>query len=360
MNKKSIPSNEILFRKIRTILEEARFKVYQKTNSEMLRAYWNIGKEIVEDEQNGLSRAKYGIALLEELAKQLSTLYGKSVSNRNLRYMRQFYREFPKWNAVSSELSWTHYRLLLKVENANGREFYLEEAITGNWSTRQLERQINSLYFDRLIISKDKPGLKLVTDRQTSHPDSIIKDPFVLEFLNVKQNETLAESDLESVLIEKLKHFLLELGNGFSFVGRQYRITADNNHYYIDLVFYNYILKCFLLIDLKTEKLSHQAIGQMDFYVRFFEDQIKQPNDNPSIGLILCTEKNRTIVKYSLLNESKHIFASKYQLYLPTTIQLEQKINRERLQIEQEKDLLNCISFPKKVKCRLPYKNLIT
>ena len=339
MNKKSIPDNEILFQKIRAILEEARCKVYQKINSEMLSAYWNIGKEIVEDEQNGMSRAKYGIALLEELAKRLSTLYGKSFSSRNLRYMRQFYREFPKWNAVSSELSWTHYRLLLKVENANAREFYLEEAFAGNWSTRQLERQINSLYFDRLLMSKDKTRLKLVADKQTSHPDNIIKDPFILEFLDVKENETMAESDLESALIEKLKHFLLELGNGFSFVGRQYRITADNDHYYIDLVFYNYILKCFLLIDLKTEKLTPQDIGQMDFYVRFFEDQIKQPSDNPSIGLILCTAKNKTIVKYSLLNESKQIFASKYQLYLPTTIQLEQEISQKRLQIEHERKL---------------------
>ncbi|WP_296705833.1 PDDEXK nuclease domain-containing protein [Algoriphagus sp.] len=342
MSKKSIPRSEILFQKIQAILEEAKYIVYQKTNSEMLRAYWNIGKEIMEEEQNGLSRAKYGIALLEELAMRLSSLYGKSVSSRNLRYMRQFYREFPKWNAVSSELSWTHYRLLLKVENENAREFYLDEAIAGNWSTRQLERQINSLYFDRLLIAKDKTEIKLVCDnvKDSSHPEDIIKDPFVLEFLDVKENETLAESDLESALIEKLKHFLLELGNGFSFVGRQYRITADNDHYYIDLVFYNYILKCFLLIDLKTEKLTHQDIGQMDFYIRFFEDQIKQPNDNPSIGLILCTEKNKTIVKYSLLNESKQIFASKYQLYLPTTKQLEQEISRERLQIEQEKDLL--------------------
>ncbi len=341
MSKKIIPSSENLFQKIRAILEEARSTVYQKANSEMLHAYWNIGKEIVEDEQNGMSRAKYGIALLEEIAKQLSTLYGKSVSSRNLRYMRQFYREFPKWNAVSSKLSWTHYRLLLKVENENARGFYQEEAIAGNWSTRQLERQINSLYFDRLLMSKDKAGIKLVAniEMETMHPENIIKDPFVLEFLDVKENETLAESNLESALIEKLKHFLLELGNGFSFVGRQYRITADNDHYYIDMVFYNYILKCFLLIDLKTEKLTHQDIGQMDFYIRFFEDQIKQPNDNPSIGLILCTEKNKTIVKYSLLSESKHIFASKYQLYLPTTIQLEQEIKRERLQIEQEKKL---------------------
>jgi len=252
--------------------------------------------------------------------------------------MRQFYREFPKWNAVRSELSWTHYRMLLKVEKEISREFYMKEAIAGNWSTRQLERQINSLYFDRLLMSKDKKGLMLDTNmgKKVMQPGSIIKDPFILEFLDLKESEHLTESLLESVLIKKLQHFILELGNGFSFVGRQYRITADLDHYYIDLVFYNYILRCFLLIDLKTEKLSHQDIGQMDFYVRFFEDQVKQSGDNSTIGLILCIEKNKTIVKYSLLNESKQIFASKYQLYLPSVKQLEEEIQRQREEIEQE------------------------
>ena len=217
--------------------------------------------------------------------------------------MRQFYREFPNWNAVRSKLSWTHYRILLKVDNENSREFYLNEAITGNWSTRQLERQINSLYFERLQLSKDKEALKMEVEKkkEVMQSGNIIKDPFVLEFLDVTESKNLSESRLESALIEKLQQFILELGNGFSFVDRQYRITMDNEHFYIDLVFYNYILKCFLLIELKTEKLIPQDIGQMDFYVRFFEDQIKQPGDNPTIVLILCTEKNKTIVKYSLL-----------------------------------------------------------
>jgi predicted nuclease of restriction endonuclease-like (RecB) superfamily len=217
----------------------------------------------------------------------------------------------------------------------------MKEAITGNWSTRQLERQINSLYYNRLLMSKDKKGLMLNTNmgKEIMHPSSIIKDPFVLEFLNLKESEHLTESRLESVLIEKLQHFILELGNGFSFVGRQYRITIDNDHFYIDLVFYNYILKCFLLIDLKTEKLTHQDIGQMDFYVRFFENQLKKLGDNSTIGLILCIEKNKTIVKYSLLNESKQIFASKYQLYLPTVKQLEEELQRQREELEQEKKL---------------------
>ena len=341
MNENSISNSDRIFQNIQNILEEARGKIYQKANSEMLLAYWNIGMIIVEEEQKGLDRATYGRRIISDLSVRLTNEYGKGFTETNLKYMRQFYQVFVKSHALRDELSWTHYRLLLKVENENARKFYMEEAISGNWSTRQLERQINSLFFERILRSKDMTGFKLVADieKEAEHPGNIIKDPFVLEFLDIKENETLAESDLESALIEKLKHFLLELGNGFSFVGRQYRITADNDHYYIDLVFYNYILKCFLLIDLKTEKLSHKDIGQMDFYVRFFEDQIKQPNDNPSIGLILCTEKNKTIVKYSLLSESKQIFASKYHLYLPSTTQLEQEINRERLQIEQEKKL---------------------
>ena len=336
-----MPHNDLLFQRIRDILDNARYKVYRTANTEMLRAYWNVGREIVVQEQKGQDRAKYGSALLEELAKRLTELYGRSFSSRHLRYMRQFYREFPKWNAVRSELSWTHYRMLLKVEKENARNFYMQEAITGNWSTRQLERQINSLYFDRLLISNDKKGIMLDMggEKELMHPENIIKDPFVLEFLNVNESKRLAESDLETALIDKLQHFILELGNGFSFVSRQYRITTGNEHYYIDLVFYNYILKCFLIIDLKPDKLTHKDIGQMDFYVRFFEDQLKQPGDNPSIGLILCTEKNRTIVKCSLLNESKQIFASRYQLYLPTIEQLEQEIQRERDQIKLEQKL---------------------
>ena len=336
-----MPRNDLLFQRIREILENARHKVYSTANTEMLRAYWNVGREIVVEEQKGQDRAEYGSALLEELAKRLTELYGRSFSSRHLRYMRQFYREFPKWNAVRSELSWTHYRILLKVEKENARDFYMQEAITGNWSTRQLERQINSLYFDRLLISNDKKGIMLDidTEKELMHPDNIIKDPFVLEFLDINESNRLAESDLETALIDKLQHFILELGNGFSFVRRQYRITTGNEHYYIDLVFYNYILKCFLIIDLKADKLTHKDIGQMDFYVRFFEDQLKQAGDNPSIGLILCTEKNRTIVKYSLLNESKQIFASRYQLYLPTIEQLEQEIQRERDHIKLEQKL---------------------
>jgi len=330
-----------LYQKVREILDNARNKVYQTANIEMLQAYWNVGRLIVEEEQNGKDRAEYGSFLIARLSGKLTQEYGKGYTVSNLKYMRQLYQTFEKSHALRGELSWTHYRLLLKVGKENAREFYIKEAISGNWGTRQLERQINSLYFERLLMSKDKKGLMLDTDKEKEamQPQDIIKDPFVLEFLNVKENEKLAEKQLETALIEKLQHFLLELGNGFSFVGRQYRITADTDHFYIDLVFYNYILKCFLLIDLKTEKLTHQDVGQMDMYVRIFEDKMKQPGDNPTIGLILCTEKNRTIVKYSLLSESKQIFASKYQMYLPTEKQLEQEIEREKTQIEQEKKL---------------------
>lgn len=341
MSKELMQNIEGLYRRIREILDNARNKVYRTANFEMVLAYRNVGREIVEEEQQGKDRADYGTYLLTELSAKLTREYGKGFTETNLRYMRLFYNAFKNHHALRDELSWTHYRLLLKVEKDKAREFYMNEAINGNWSTRQLERQINSLFYDRILASKDKKGMiqdgRVLEDKM--QPENIIKDPFVLEFLNVKENEKLAEKQLETALIEKLQHFLLELGNGFSFVGRQYRITADNEHFYIDLVFYNYILKFFLIIDLKTEKLTHQDIGQMDFYVRFFEDKMKQPGDNPTIGLILCTERNKTLVKYSLLSESKQIFASKYQMYLPTEKQLEQEIQRELEQIEQEKNL---------------------
>lgn len=259
--------------------------------------------------------------------------------------MKQFYLAFPKVNVLRSELSWTHYRVLMRLERDDSREFYLQESVDGNWSTRQLERQINSHYFKRMLMTqKDNRSLvKQEADnkKEQMEPTHIIKDPNVLEFLNLKSNTSFYESELEQALIEKLREFLLELGKGFSFVSRQYSISADTKHFYVDLVFYNYILKCFLLIDLKTGELTHQDIGQMDFYVRYFEDQVRQDTDNPTIGLILCAENNRTIVKYSLLKDSKQIFASKYKLYLPSEKELKQELTRERKIIEQEKDSLN-------------------
>lgn len=344
MSKELMQNIDILYQRIRKIIESARDKVYYTANFETVNAYWNIGREIVEEEQNGRERAEYGKYIIKNLSARLTKAYGKGYIEQNLRNMRQFYTVFSKRNALRGELSWTHYRILMRIENDHARQFYMEETIAGNWGTRELERQKNSLYYERLLMSKDKKGM-LKDGRAIDgkmHAGHIIKDPFVLEFLNVKQDEKLSERELETALIDKLQQFLLELGKGFAFVGRQHRITTETGkHYYIDLVFYNYILKCFLVIDLKTEELTHQDIGQMDMYVRMFEGLRKQEEDNPTIGLILCTEKDRTVVKYSILNDSKQIFASKYQMYLPTEKQLKEEIEREKHEIEIEKRLQN-------------------
>ncbi len=332
-----------LYSNIKQIIEEARNTSYRAANFAMVQAYWHIGKLIVKEEQRGKERAEYGKELIEKLSEKLSLEYGKGFNSSNLWYMRQFYSTFKKLHALRGELSWTHYRLLLKVEREDARSFYIQESIESNWSTRTLERQINSLYFERMIMTR-KEGKALVKaeaerKKEAMQAKDIIKDPYVLEFLNLKSNIDFYEQELEQGIIDKLQEFLLELGKGFSFVARQQRISLEGDHFFIDLVFYNYILKCFLLIDLKTGKLTHQDVGQMDMYVRIFEDTICQESDNPTIGLILCAEKNRTVVKYSLLNESKQIFASKYKTYLPTEKQLKKEIAREREVVEMEKRL---------------------
>jgi len=331
-----------LYDTISQIIEEARNTIYRTANYTMVQAYWNIGRAIVEEEQNGKERAEYGQELIKQLAKQLTKKHGKSFSERNLWYIKQFYQKWTNMNALRSELSWTHYRLLLRVENDQARQFYMQEAIDCNWSTRTLERQIGNLYYERMLMSKNTQVVKAeaIEKQITQEPQDIIKDPYVLDFLGLKDNTDFRESELEQAIIDKLHDFLLELGKGFAFVGRQYRLTTETGkHFYADLVFYNYILKCFLIIDLKAEPLIHQDIGQMDMYVRYFEDKVRQANDNPTIGLILCTEKDKTIVKYSLLNDSKQIFASKYMTYLPTEQELKVEIERERQQVEQEKKL---------------------
>jgi len=300
----------------------------------MVHAYWNVGRTIVEEEQQGKKKADYGVKLIGELSVRLSKDFGKGFDERNLFYMRQFYLCFPKLNALRSELSWTHYRLLMRVENENARDFYIEECGKSNWSTRQLERQINSFYYERLLASKNKLPVKREADTRAKKlavsPEEQIKDPYVLEFLGLKEGASLKETRLEQALIEQLQKFLLELGRGFSFVARQMRISTETQHFYIDLVFYNYLLKCFVIIDLKTIKLTHQDIGQMDMYVRIFEDKIKQTGDNPTIGIILCTKKDETIVKYSVLKGSKKLFASQYKLYLPSEKELKDEIEREK------------------------------
>jgi len=326
---------------IHQILETARSNAYRAVNFAMVKAYWEIGRIIVEEEQKGEKRAEYGKQLINELSYRLTQEYGRGFTKTNLFYMKQFHLTFPKFHALRGELTWTHYRLLLRVEKENARQFYLNETINSNWSTRELDRQINSLLYKRLALSKDKKGvLELAQKSQIiKNPEDLIKDPYILEFLNLKENSKFQEKEVESLLIENLKQFILELGKGFSFVSRQKRISIDNEHYYIDLVFYNYYLKCFVLIDLKIGKLTHKDIGQMDFYVRYFEKEIKSNDDNPTIGLILCSDKSKTMIKYTLLDESKQLFASKYKLYLPTEKELREEIEKRKEQIQINKKL---------------------
>jgi len=327
---------ESTYQSVKQILEEARKTAYTAVNFAMVQAYWNIGKVIVEEEQRGRARSDYGTYLLDELSKRLTAEFGKGFDRTNISKMRAFYLAYPIVDALRPQLSWTHYRLLLRVEKESIREFYINECISANWSTRQLERQINSFYYERLLAGRDKKIVKAEIHKiePGPAPNDIIKDPYILEFLALKENKDYLENELEQGLIDKLQDFLLELGKGFSFVARQKRITIDDDHYYIDLVFYNYILKCFVVIDLKTGKLTHQDIGQMDFYVRYFEKEIRQSEDNPTIGLILCAEKKEAMVKYTLLENSRNIFASKYKLYLPTEKELKEELNRERESLE--------------------------
>ena len=323
-----------LYGAIRQVLETARQSAYKAVNFAMVQAYWQIGRLIVEDEQNGENRAEYGKKVLDGLAERLTADFGKGFDARELRRMRQFYLLFSKWDAVRPELSWTHYRLLLRVENEDARNWYMNESAAENWSSRQLERQISVLYYDRMLLSADKQSTKTDADENMAlaklEPESFIRNPYVLEFLNLKDYPNLHEKDIEEGLINNLQSFLLELGKGFCFVARQKRIRFDEQDFYIDLVFYNCILKCYVLIDLKLGELTYQDIGQMDGYIRLYEEQYRKNDDNPTLGIILCSNRNEAVVKYSVLNESKQLFASKYLLYLPSEDELKKEIERER------------------------------
>ncbi len=327
------------YEQIKRILSEARNKVYQTANFAMVEAYWNIGKSIVE-QQGGEEKAEYGVRLIVELSKQMTTDFGKGFTVANLKNMRQFYLTFPKSYALRSELSWTHYRLLMRVENKNARQFYIEEAIKSNWSTRQLERQINSFFYERLLSSqnKEKVSEEIQKLEPAKVPEDIIRDPYVLEFLGLNPKDDFYESDLEEALITHLQKFLLELGRGFSFVARQKRITFDGRHFRIDLVFYNYILKCFVLIDLKIGDLTHQDLGQMQMYVHYYERELMNEGDNPPIGIVLCADKSESVVKYTLPENETQIFASKYKLYLPSEEELTQELQREYRALEYDKE----------------------
>ena len=314
---------------IRTLIIKAQQHVVRSANTAMVVTYWEIGRRIVEEEQKGSDRAEYGKFLLKDLAKVLTAEFGKGFGETNLKYFRQFYKVFPIRHTLRGELSWSHYRQLIRVDDDKARTFYLKEAAECTWSSRQLERQINTFYYQRLLASNNQDVVRSETKQCNAEvsPSAILKDPYILEFLDLKENKDYLEADLESALIDRLKDFLLELGKGFSFVARQHRVTTEaGKHYYIDLVFYNYLLKCFVLIDLKIGTLTPQDVGQMDLYVRLYEKLKRTATDNPTLGIILCSQNDETVVKYSMLSESSQLFASQYKLYLPTEEELKQLV----------------------------------
>ena len=384
------PEGEALFQRVVSILDQARTNVVRSVNSHMVLAYWLIGREIVQELQGGDERAEYGKQVIENLSARLTEKYRKGFSATNLKYFRLFYQAYPdRWAGIrhpagdesatgenrhplgrestdaetlhrtggelipatkghplgdesrqgfSALLSWSHYRALMRVQDDEARSFYEREAAECGWTKAQLERQIQSSYFQRIVANRGKAGL-IAADRERLPGEptpaaAILKTPYVLEFLGLPDSPNLHESELEQAIIDNLQSFLLELGKGFSFVARQKQIRFDDDDFYIDLVFYNFILKCFLLIDLKIGKLTHRDVGQVDGYVRLFEDRFKVPGDNPTIGLILCSDKGEAVAKYSVLNEGRQIFASKYLQFLPSEQELTLEIERERKLIE--------------------------
>lgn len=330
-NTNNLPENngqENAYEAIRSYVIDAQRHIYSAVNKAMIDAYWNIGKEIYEVCGEN-DRAAYGKQVLQYISDKMTAEFGKGFDVRNLRYMRQFYLTFPIRNTLCSELSWSHYRLLMRVPNEIEREFYAQEAAKSNWSVRQLQRQIETMYYNRILASRDKDSV--AKEIQTTVPkpeyEKIIKDPYVLEFLDLPANEHYYETDLEQALIDHLQKFLLELGRGYSFVARQKHINFDGRHFYIDLVFYNYILKCFVLIDLKTEDLTHQDIGQMQMYVNYYTRELTNEGDNPPIGILLCADKSDTLVQYTLPEDNTQIYAAKYMPYMPTVEELKRELN---------------------------------
>ncbi len=328
--------NEVskIYNDIEVLLKVARSKSYQTVNSIMVETYWKIGQRIVEEEQAGKFRAEYGSKLIGNLSKHLTGVFGKGFSEANLKNMRQFYIAYPEFDRQClANLSWSNIVRIIRLDNPTERDYYLAEAASQNWSYRQLERNIKTGYYHRLLSTQD--GVDFVKKCLPSVIDTkeFVKDPYVLEFLELPENIEGKESVLEVALINNLQKFLLELGKGFSFVARQFRISTETEHFYADLVFYNYILKCFVVIDLKTTKLTHADIGQMDMYVRMFDELQRGIDDNPTLGIILCTDKSETMVKYSVLQESQQLFASKYKTVLPSEEELADMITKENIKM---------------------------
>jgi predicted nuclease of restriction endonuclease-like (RecB) superfamily len=328
-----------LLANLRGLIQDARKQILRSADVIQVQTCWEIGRHIVEFEQDGSDRAQYGKQLLPALAATLTEEFGKGFDVTNLRHMRGFYLAFPIRDALRRELSWTHYRTLLRADDAKARLWYMNESADQGWSTRALERQIGTLYYERLLASSDRREVEQEAASNIAplqqNPREFVRDPVMLEFLGLPGTGKLLESNLEQALLDNLQAFLLELGKGFAFVARQLRISTESKDFYIDMVFYNYLLKCFVLFDLKSGELSHKDIGQMDMYVRMVDDLKRAPDDNPTVGIILCTHKDASVVRYSVLHENEHLFASKYKLVLPSEEELRAELDRERISLEE-------------------------
>ena len=331
--------NHSIIPDIKAIIETSKERAIRAVDNERTMMYWSIGKRIFEEEQLGKERADYGTYLIKYLAEELQPQYGTGFSYRQLNWYRKFYRTFPIVSAVRTQLSWTQYKLLLSIDNEEKREFYIAESVKNNWTSRQLERQINSSLFERLLMSSDQKNVLAVAQNEKLPSDAreIIKDPMYLEFLGLKREAAYYEKDLEQAIITHLQEFLLEIGNGFSFVARQKRIHIDGDEFLVDMVLYNRLLQCFVLIEIKTHKLTHQDIGQLQMYVNYYDRIEKNKNENPTIGILLCADKNDGVVKFTLPENNKSIIASQYHLYLPTEQQLLEEVKKELANFEEDK-----------------------
>ena len=325
----SLTNQETFIGEIRTIIDNARSAAIRSVDFNRVQMYWNIGRRIVEEEQHGKERADYGTYLIKNLAKELEPEYGSGFGVRQLEQSRQFYRTYPIANTLRSQLNWSQYRRLIQIEDPDKREYYELESVNGGWTARETERQINSMLYERLLLSNEKEKVLAVARNQRipESPTEVIKDPMVLEFLGLERKAAYYEKDLESAIISHIAEFLLEMGKGFSFVARQKRILLEDDEFFADLVFYNRLLRCFVVVELKTGKLTHQDLGQLQMYVNYYDRCEKQEDENPTIGILLCSDKNDTVVKMALPEENSTILASKYQLYLPTTEQLIKEID---------------------------------
>ena len=329
MKKEEPKKDEQFYTEIRQIIETARTNAIRSVDFSRVQMYWLLGKRIFEEEQQGKDRADYGAYLIRNLAEELTPLYGSGFSVRQLEQSRRFYRMYPIANAVRSQLNWTQYRLLIQIEDPFKREYYELESVNNAWTARETERQINAMLYERLLLSNDKESVLAVArkERIPESPTEIIKDPMVLEFLGLHRETSYYEKDLEGAILSHLTDFLLEMGKGFSFVARQKRLLLEDDEFFADLVLYNRLLRCFVVIELKTSALTHQDLGQLQMYVNYYDRMEKLPEENPTIGILLCSAKNNTVVKMTLTEDTQTILTSEYQLYLPTTQQLIEQVN---------------------------------